>query len=132
MTQDLLTLSELTLTAVAVVDAATPVTEIARLFVDLRVPVVLVQDDAGVLHGLVTRTDVLRSLDAPHAIAGDVMSCYVFALSAESTLECAAALMAIEGVGQVIVIDDEGGALGVVTSLDIARHVALRAGYLAA
>jgi len=60
------------------------------------------------------------------------MSCYVFSLPCDSTVECAAALMALESVGQLVVVNERDEVIGVVTSLDIARQVAKRAGYLAA
>ncbi len=125
-------LAQLDLSEIAVVEEATPVAEIGRLFVDLRIPAIAVIDDEDCLRGLITRTDVLRSIDAPMATAEDVMSCYVLSLPASSSIECAAALMATEGVGQIVVTAESGEALGVVTALDVARHVATRAGYLAA
>jgi hypothetical protein len=39
--------------------------------------------------------------------------------------------MVIEGVGQLVVVDEHNEVIGSVTLLDIARQVATRAGYLA-
>ena len=66
------------------------------------------------------------------ATAADAMSGFVFALPADATIEHAAALMAHESVGQVIVTGTTGELIGMVSALDIARHCAVRAGFLAA
>lgn len=102
-----------------------------QLLVDQRVPAIAVVDETHALRGLITRTDVLRTLARePDATLGDAMSSFVFALPADSTIEAAAALMAIEGVGQVVVTGRTGELLGMVSAVDVARYVAVRAGYL--
>lgn len=111
---------------------AAPLAVARDLLVEQRVPAIAVIAPDGALRGLVTRTDVLRGQDDPNATVSDVMSGVVFALPVDSSIECAAALMAIEGVGQVVVTAGDGGLLGMVSALDIARHLAIRAGYLAA
>ena len=117
---------------VAIVTETAPLSEVRRLLVDLRVPAIVVVGADRSLRGLVTRTDVLRGMLDPDATASDAMSGFVFALPGDSTIECAAALMAFEGVGQVVVTGDDGELLGMVSALDVARHMAVRAGYLAA
>jgi CBS domain-containing protein len=114
--------------AVAIV-LATPIEEVSRLLVRHRVPALAVVDDASHLRGLVTRTDVLRAIDEALATAGDAMSCVVFALPAGANIERAAALMAYEGVGQVVVTGRGGELLGMVSALDVARHYAAASGY---
>jgi len=123
------TLGSLVRTAAVVVSTTTPVAEIRRLLVQRRVPAVAVVDGDH-LCGLVTRTDVLRAPDDRDATADDVMSGFVFALPARAPIERAAALMAYEGVGQVIVIGLDGELFGMVSAIDIARHFAVEAGYL--
>jgi CBS domain-containing protein len=108
---------------------ATPIEEVSRLLVRHRVPALAVVDDASHLRGLVTRTDVLRAIDEALATAGDAMSCVVFALPAGANIERAAALMAYEGVGQVVVTGRGGELLGMVSALDVARHYAAASGY---
>lgn len=105
--------------------------ELARLFVERFVSAVGVVNDNEQLIGVVTRTDVLGNLGVTGATAVDAMSGLVF-LEADSTIECAAALMVLEGVGHVIVVSPRGEPCGVITALDIARRIAARAGYLAA
>jgi CBS domain-containing protein len=125
---------------IAIVLESTPLAEVRELLVDLdlRVPAIAVVDTQRTLRGLVTRTDVLRGLSSPHdpfpadTTAGDAMSSYVFAIPEDSSIESAAALMAYEGVGQVVVTAADGALLGIVSALDIARHMAVQAGYLAA
>ena len=67
----------------------------------------------------------------PDGTAGEAMSHFVFALPREAAIERAAALMAYEGVGQIVVTDRGGALVGIVSALDITRHYAIRSGYLA-
>src|SRR6267142_802207 len=108
---------------------ATPLTEVQRLLVQYRVPAIAVVADDGGVCGIVTRTDVLRELGDDDATAADAMSGFVFTLPVGAYVEKAAALMAVEGVGQVLVIDRHGRLAGMVSALDIARHFAALAGY---
>ncbi len=108
---------------------ATPIEEVGRLLLNHRVPALAVVDDACHLRGLITRTDVLRAIDELLATAGDAMTCIVFALPACANIERAAALMAYEGVGQVVVTGHDGELLGMVSALDVARHYAASSGY---
>jgi predicted transcriptional regulator len=108
-----------------------PLAELHALLADERVPALAVIDAEANLRGVVTRTDVLNALlSKPDAKAADVMSNYVFAIPRDSTVESAAALIATENVGQVVVTGSEGELVGIVSAVDIARHVAQRAGYL--
>jgi CBS domain-containing protein len=106
-----------------VVTEDTPLDEVRRLLVELRVPAVAVVDAEDNLRGLVTRTDVLRVFQ-PDARAIDAMSGFVFALPATAPIEKAAALMAYEGVGQIVVTSARGTLLGMVSAIDIVRYFA--------
>ena len=108
---------------------ATSIAEARRLLLHHRVPALAVVDDEHHLRGLVTRTDVLRSFDESWATVADAMSCFVFALPSGANIERAAALMAYEGVGQVVVTGLAGELVGMVSALDVARHYAACAGY---
>ncbi|NVB83859.1 MAG: CBS domain-containing protein [Kofleriaceae bacterium] len=112
------------------VELETPLAEVRRMLVASRVPAIAVVDDKSSLVGLVTRTDVLRHCD-DECTAADAMSGFVFALPIESTIEKAAALMAHEGVGQVVITRNGNELAGMISALDIARHFAIEAGYLA-
>jgi CBS domain-containing protein len=116
-----------------VVDETEPLATAQSMLVEQRVPALAVVDTARTLRGVITRTDVLRVLATrTDAIVGDAMSGVVFAMPLEASIESAAALMAYEGVGQVVVTGAEGELVGMVSALDITRHFAVRAGYLAA
>ena len=132
VTSELHLLAALRLSPIAVVDEHATIDELRAIFVAQRVPAIAVVDDDRGLRGLVTRTDVLRAPDDQATTAAEIMSGFVFVLAQDATVECAAALMAIEDVGQVVVTDEHGELAGVVSALDIARHVAIVAGYLAA
>ncbi len=100
-----------------------------RKLVELRVSAIAVVDDEQTLRGIVTRTDVLRIADEA-STAEDAMLRFVFALPAGAPIERAAALMAFEGVGQVVVTGPGGSLVGLVSALHVARHYAIEAGYL--
>ncbi|HEY4180734.1 MAG TPA: CBS domain-containing protein [Kofleriaceae bacterium] len=123
------TLASVELSALALVEESTPISELVDLLVELRVPALAVIDSEKNLRGLVTRTDVLGA-DQGALVAGDVMSGFVFALPLSATIEQAAALMATECVGQILVTTPSGELAGMLSALDVARHVAAHAGYL--
>jgi CBS domain-containing protein len=132
VTAEIYLLRALIQTPVITIAPSTPLVEAQRLLVDERVPALVVVDDKHTLCGLVTRTDVLRGLlDEPDGDVADAMSRYVFAVPVDASIERAAALMAVENVGQVVVTGRDGELLGLVSAVDIARHLAARAGYVA-
>jgi CBS domain-containing protein len=118
------TLGALVHTRAIVVPEDTPLAEVCRLLVEHRVPAIAVADRVGNLRGLVTRTDVLCA-GTGRAYARDAMSGFVFALPASASVERAAALMAYEGVGQIVVTGAGGRMLGMVSAVDIVRYYAL-------
>jgi CBS domain-containing protein len=129
VTKELDTLASLARKPFVLVAPDTPIADVRRHFIERRVPAILVVDYADNLIGIVTRTDVLRSHG--DACARDVMSAAVFVLPLFASVERACALMAYEGVNQIVVTD--GAALvGVVSALDLVRHYAVEAGYLVA
>src|SRR3954469_22291624 len=87
------TLGAIAMAAVRVRDT-TPLRELRGLFVDLRVPALVVIDATDTLIGVIARTDVLRHVDRPETPAADVMSRFVFVLPHVAAVERAAALMA--------------------------------------
>jgi CBS domain-containing protein len=116
-------------TPAVVVDITTPLAEVRRLLVQRRGFLHIAVLAAERVCGLVTRTDVLRVADAD-ATAADAMSSFVFALPASASVERAAALIAYEGVGQIVVMAEDGTLVGMVSAIDIARHFAARCGYV--
>ena len=92
------------------------------------VPVV---DHSGAPLGVVSKTDVVRAChDGQRGITvGEIMMPLAFALPADSSVARAAALMAIEGVHRVLVVDD-GAVVGILSSLDVLGWLGETAGYL--
>jgi len=83
--------------------------------------------------GVVTQTDLLRSIVGQRGAdrtAGDIMTALVFALPGTASVEQAAALMAYEGVEQIVVTGLGGKVAGLVRALDVARRCARSAGTL--
>ena len=127
VTKEIETLAALARKPFVIVAPETPIADARRHFIELRVPAILVVDRSDTLVGIITRTDVLRSHG--DARVCDVMSGAVFVLPVFATVERAAALMAYEGVGQIVITDD-GALVGIVSALDLVRHYAVEAGYL--
>lgn len=102
------------------------VASIEVLLASLDVAAVPIVDEQGRLVGIVTRADLLaaRSGDTCARTASDVMMSFPFALPLAATIDQAAALMAYEGVGQLVIVTEGGVVVGLVRALDIARRVA--------
>ena len=111
-----------------VVAETTPLTLVHELLLERRVSALVVANANASVRGLVTRTDVMGA--ARGATAGDVMSGLVFALPGNARIERAAALMGYEGVAQIVVVGRGGILLGLVSAIDVARHLAISAGFL--
>lgn len=108
-----------------------PLSAARELFLEHRVSAIAVVDGTRLI-GVITRTDVLRdAAKDPEPRIADCMSGFVLAMPADASIDAAAALMATEQVGQVMVTNTRGELVGIVSALDIARHVARKAGYLA-
>lgn len=121
------------------------------MLLDERMSGAPVVDDAGHPVGVVSKTDLLRYLhergdavepgdDAAiergfHATAvdgtsvGAVMMPVVFAVAEDTTIAAASALMAGEGIHRLPVLDRHGAVVGILSTLDVVRWVAERAGY---
>lgn len=125
------TINELPPAPLLTIHETTSLSELARMFIELMVTAIGVVDDDERLLGIVTRSDLLGMIHVASATAVDAMSGIV-SLESDSSIECAAALMVLEGIGHLIVISPAGEPVGVISALDIARRVASRAGYLAA
>lgn len=130
ITRELETLASLAHQPTVIVAPDTPIAEVRARFIGERVAAILVVDGADNLIGILTRTDALRA--APEQSAQDVLSGVVFVLPMFASVERAAALMAYEGVGQIVVTDGNGALVGIVSAIDLVRHYAVVAGYLRA
>jgi len=110
-----------------------------------------VVDAEGHPIGIVSKTDLLRHLhersdavepgsdaavergfhttDVDGTTVADVMMPVVFAIVEDTTIAAASALMAGEGVHRLPVLDGNGAVVGILSTLDVVRWVAERAGY---
>ena len=132
--------------------------ELAALFVCYNISAAPVADRDGLCIGLVSKSDLIRryaelpgadlQLDdqigradleqdpserqvvaAPHTVA-DVMTPLIFSVLEEATIAEAAALMAYEGVHHLMVRQQEGQPVGMLSSLDVLRQLAVDEGHL--
>lgn len=122
-------------TQVAVSDVSLPADELLESLVEEGIGGAPVVDAEGHLLGIVSKTDLLcawRDLgthrDHQPLTAADVMMPVVFALTEDSTVAEAAALMAYEGVHRLPIVDSETRVIGMVTTLDLSRWIAQSAG----
>jgi CBS domain-containing protein len=122
------TLASLARQPMVVVAPETTIAAVRRTFVERRAAAILVVDAGDNLLGILTRTDALRA--ATDTLARDALSGIVFVLPMLASVERAAALMAYEGVGQIVLTGDDGELAGIVSAIDIVRHYAVEAGYL--
>lgn len=104
-----------------------PVGVLRELLLERRARAVPVVDRDGRPIGVVTAADLLRG---DGGTAGDVMSPHVLALPITAILAQAAALIAYEGVSEIVIADLHGRVAGVLGALDITRWCARAAGYL--
>jgi len=82
---------------------------------------------------MITKSDLLQvRAEGPAGarIVEDVMTPFAFSLPSDAPVSRAAALMAYEGIHRLAVVSHDGTLVGVVTSLDIMRWLAQRAGYV--
>jgi CBS domain-containing protein len=67
----------------------------------------------------------------PRATARELMMPFVFALPMDTSVAQAAAFMAARAVHHVIIVDDLGEVVGILSTLDLARWLAAETGYVA-
>jgi CBS domain-containing protein len=104
------------------------VEQAAKLMIDSDVGSVLVVEDDNQLAGILTRTDFV------HIVAGQkpkdqtpilaYMSDTPVTISAQASVADAADLMVESGVHHLPVVDDDAGLIGIVTTTDLAAHIA--------
>ena len=112
-------------TSLVTVTTRMPIEDVRALLLDADSGPVIVIDDAGRLCGLITRTDALRSMAMypDDEVAADAMNSLVYTLPLGASVERAEALLAYEGVGQ-LVITNGAFVVGLVTAQDVAAHFA--------
>ena len=116
--------------------ADTPLRQVLQRMHDERVGAMVVQDDAGTVAGILTRSDVLQRVALAEVSLGtpvsSVMVQPVHTLSADRSAQEAALLMSAQGVRHVPVLQ-QGRLVGVVSERDLfalqrlsLKHVSLR------
>ncbi len=129
-TADVDLLGALITEAVIAVPEDFPLDELIGMVVHRRANAIVVVDAARRVRGVIAPHDLLEgATHSKRMTAADVMIA-AFVLGADTSIACAAAVMAYEGVDQIVVADARGQLLFVVTARDIARQVASRAGYV--
>ena len=142
-------LSELGKRKFACLKPTTSLDTIESLLLDEGADALPVLDNAGRPLGMVSKSDLLRhyrdgvdevtSSELPHAMhvdlraggtAGDIMSPLVHALPEGAPLSFGVALLAIEEIAQVPIVDENGVVVGLFSSADAVRWLALEMGYV--
>ncbi len=110
------------------VDPDLTVTKAAGLMAS-RADRCLVVEKDGFVVGVVTASDMIEKVIAAGANPSevylrDIMSTPVITVNAKATIKEAAEVMSDYGVGRLPVVDDSGGLVGIVTSLELSRWLA--------
>ncbi len=84
--------------------------------------------------GIVTERDLVskvmaESIEAKKVLVRDIMSTPLITIGPDAPLTGAAEMMTRYRVRRLVVVDDEGALVGVITTGDIARSLAERQGY---
>ncbi|HEV2139426.1 MAG TPA: CBS domain-containing protein, partial [Nitrososphaerales archaeon] len=84
--------------------------------------------------GIITERDLVskvmaEAIEADKALVRDIMSTPLITISPDALLQDAAALMAEYRVRRLVVVDNAGALVGIVTTGDIARTMAEKQGY---
>jgi CBS domain-containing protein len=78
--------------------------------------------------GIVSVLDLLRGVASGARTAREVMTARPLAVSDTMALSRAAAIMAYEGVHHLVVTDEAGALVGLLSTIDVLRHLGQRAG----
>jgi CBS domain-containing protein len=116
------------------VRADQPLAYAARLLDQHHIHGLPVVDDAGLLVGVISATDMLRARTTEHLWAAwpglkvrHLMSAPPITIGLDATLEEAAATMEAEQVHRLVVVgDDDGAPVGILSTSDIVRVIATR------
>ncbi len=104
----------------------TPLHELVRTMADTEIHAVMVSEGEGEIPvGVVSHTDVVahygKDLSAIHA--RDVMTRNVISVSETDTVEAAVKRLLEHGINRMLVVDEEGKPLGILSTTDIIRDM---------
>ncbi|HEX9104809.1 MAG TPA: CBS domain-containing protein [Polyangia bacterium] len=106
----------------------------AALFLDEQIGALPVVDYQGQPIGILTKSDLMRSGIAdprfPRIAITDLMTPVVTTLHENDNLARAASLMLEQRVHHLPVVDDDSGVVGILSTFDFARWIALGPGLL--
>lgn len=113
---------------VLTIDSSKNVRECARLMLKKDVGSVIVTHN-NVVVGIVTERDLVRKVladdvDPSKILVSDVMSSPLITVDPDSDVKEAARLMSVYGVRRVVVVNREGGLVGILTATDLALMLA--------
>ena len=100
-----------------------PIDFAVKLLLRQGISGVVVTTEEGDLVGILSWKDALRALNHGRGVVGDHMSERLIAVAVGATVGDAARLMAHAGVHRVVVVDNNDNIAGIVSTLDIVRHV---------
>ena len=105
---------------------------LTALLVDRGIGGAPVVDSCGRPIGVVSKSDLVRAdlEGTPRPTVADLMIPIAFTLPENASLSHAAALMSEEGVHRVPVVATDGSVIGIVTSLDVVRWLAVQDGHV--
>jgi CBS domain-containing protein len=119
--------------SVCAVTPHSPLSQVMALFESPAIAMVPVTNDDGSPVGVISRADLVRErweLTRPDLEAGEIMTPLAFTLPDVASLSHAIALMALEGIEAVPIVDADGAVVGMVTAVGAMRWMAERMGYL--
>lgn len=103
-----------------------PLEDAARRLADRQVGAAPVCTREGRVIGVLSKTDVTECFGAADQAptVRDAMTADVLSIAPDSPIDAAIRLMAFEGVHRLVVLDADHHLAGVVSSMDVLRHLA--------
>lgn len=133
MTQEEPKIQEVMTKSVTAVDLNTNVRNCAKLMAKKGVSCAVITESNGPI-GIVTERDLVSkvladAIDPSNVLVRDIMSTPLITVSPNATVTAASAVMAEYRVRRLVVVDQTGTMVGIVTTGDIARSLAEKHGY---
>ena len=133
MTQEERTVEMLMSKKVMAVELNTNAKECAKAMVKRGVSCAVITQGGSAI-GIVTERDLVskilaESIDAKNVLVRDIMSTPLITVAPDAPLTGAAELMARYRIRRLVVVDNDGALVGLITTGDIARSLAEKQGY---